>query len=85
MCNDVVELVGLVVFHIFHCYFSGFIDIVVGCTKMGFKIDPIFLDWSHSIPGFDFILELPCTVDDRVGCIGHMDLGVQGSRYFPLL
>ena len=47
---------------------------------MGFKIDPILLDWSHSIPGFDFILEFPCPVDDRVGCIGHMDMGVQGSR-----
>ena len=80
MCNNVVELVGLVVSHIFHCYFPGVIDIVVGCTKMGFKIDPILLDWSHPIPGFDFILKFTCPVDDRVGCIGNLDMGVQGSR-----
>ena len=47
---------------------------------MGFKIDPILLDWSHPIPGFDFILKFTCPVDDRVGCIGNLDMGVQGSR-----
>ena len=36
------------------------------CAKMGFKINPIVLDWVHPIPGFNLILGIPCLVDDGV-------------------
>ena len=44
--------------------------------KWGFKIDPILLNWIHPVPGFNFILEFSCTVNNRVGYVGRLDLGV---------
>ena len=41
-----------------HCQFACFFYLVVGCAEMGFKIDPILLDWVHLIPGFYCIMEL---------------------------
>ena len=57
----------------------------MGCAKMGIKIYPILLEWIHPIPGFNFILELLCPVYNRVGNIGHLDIGVRESIQFPLI
>ena len=64
---------------ILNCKFICFFEIMVGCAEMGFKIDPIFLDWVHPVLGFYFILKIPRLFDDRVCNVCCLNLGVRGS------
>ena len=85
MCENFIDQVGLMVSCSFHCEFAGFLEIAVGCAKMGLKIDQIFLNWSHPVPSFNCILEIPRPVNNRVGDVGLLDLGVRGYSQFPIL
>ena len=84
MCNDVVEQVVLLVSCSLHCEFTIFLELVVGCTKMGLEIDPILLNWIHLVPGFDCVLEFPRPVNNFVGNVGHLGMGVRGSSQLPV-
>ena len=67
---------------ILHCQFTCLFDLAVGCTKTGFKIDPILLNWNHLIPGFYCILEPTLPVYDGLGYICRLYLGVKGYSQF---
>ena len=60
----------------FHCE--------LGCVKRGLKIDPILLNWINLVPGFNCVLEFPRPFNNRVGDVGRLDLGVQGSIWFSV-
>ena len=84
MCDNVIDQVGLMVSCRFHCEFAGFLELVVGCENMGLEIDPILLNWIHQVPGFNCVLEFPSCVNNRVGNVGRLDLGVRGYSQFPV-
>ena len=85
MCDYFVDHFGLMVSCIFHCEFAGFLELAVGCVKMGLKIYPILLKWIHLVPGFNCVLEFNCPVNNCVGDVGCMYLGVRGSIQFHVL
>ena len=85
MCKNIVDQDRLVASCSFHCEFSSFLELAVGCAKMGLKIDPILLKWIHPVPGFNCDLEFPCTVNNHVGYVGSLDLGERGSIQFLIL
>ena len=68
-----------------HCEFSGFLVLEVGFSKMGLKIDPILLNWIHPVRVFNYVLEFPHPVNNCVGGVGRLDLGVRVSRQLPVL
>ena len=84
MNKDAIYWVGFMLSCSFHFELAGVLELAVGCAKMGLKNDPIFLNWSHPVPGFNCILEFPCPFNTRVGDVGRLDLGVRGSRKFPI-
>ena len=51
---------------------------------MGFKIDPILLDWIHPVPGFNCDPGFYRPVNNHVGDAGRLDLGVLLSSQFPV-
>ena len=69
---------------ILHFRFACFFELTMGCAERDFKIDPIFLDWVHLVPGFYFIMKLPCLVDDGVCDVGFMNLVVWVSCKFSI-
>ena len=69
---------------IFHYLLASFLELIVGCAKIGLKIYPILMEWTHLIPGFNFVLELRCPVDNPVGNIGCMDIIVRIYSQFPV-
>ena len=85
MCGDVVDQVGLMVSCILHCDFSGFLELVVGCAKMGLKIYPILLKSIYPVTGFNCVLEFHHHVNNRVDNVGRLNQSVWGSIKFPLL
>ena len=68
----------------FHCDFSGFLDLAVGCLKIGLEFETIFFNWIHPVPGFNFVLEFPRPVNNCVGNFGRLCMGVRGSIQFPV-
>ena len=84
MCDNVVDKVGLMVPCSFHREFAGFLELAVACAKMALKIDPIVLNWIHPVPGFNCVLRFPHPVNNHVGNVGCMDLGVRGSSQLPV-
>ena len=84
MCDDVVDKVVFMVSYSFHGEFAGFLELAVGCAKMGLEIDLILLNWIHLVPGFNCALEFPRPVNNRIGDVDRPDLGVRGSRQFLL-
>ena len=66
----------------FHCEFSGFLELAVGCAKTGLKNYPIFLNWIHPVPGFNCDPGFYRPVNNHVGYVGSLDLGERGSIQF---
>ena len=56
MCDNVVDQVSLVVSCSLHFEFAGFLELAVGCAKMGLKIDSVLLNYIHPVPGFNCVL-----------------------------
>ena len=84
MCKNIVDQDRLVASCSFHCEFSSFLKLAVGCAKMGLKMDPILLNWIHPVLGFNCVLEFPHPVNNCVGNVGHIYMGVQVSIKFPI-
>ena len=84
MCEDVVDQIGLMVSCSFHYEFAVFLELTMGCAKMGLKIDLILLNWIHPVPYFTFVLEFARPGNNRVGNVGCLDLGVRGYNQFPV-
>ena len=68
----------------FHCEFASFLELAVGCAKMGLKIDIILLNWIHPVPDFNCVLEFTRAVNNCVGDVGCPGLGVRGYGQFPI-
>ena len=68
----------------FYCKLDGFLELVVGCAKMGLKMYPVLLKCIHLVQDFNCVVEFPFPVNNRVGGVGHIYLGVRGSSQFPV-
>ena len=51
---------------------------------MGLEIDPILLNFIHPVPGFNCVLEFLRPVNNRVGSVGRLYMGVHGSSQLPV-
>ena len=79
-----VDQVFLVLNRILHFEFACLLKPSVGCAKMGFKIYSTLLKWIHQVLGFNCVLEFPWPVNNRVGDVGRLGIGVQGYCQFPV-
>ena len=67
-----------------HYEFASFSSSWWDVQKMALKIDPILLNLIHLVPDFNFVVEFSSPVNNCVGDVNLMDLGVQGYIQFLL-
>ena len=51
---------------------------------MALKIDPTLLNLIYLVPDFNCVVEFSSAINNCVGDVGLMDLGVHGYIQFPL-